>query len=311
MRLFDLHCDTALCLYNDNLKLSSSSLHIDLEKTAPFDAYVQVSAIWSRKHLDNDAAWECYLHAGDAFVQQIAENGNTALVTDSQQIREAVSAGKRAFLPAVEDARMLNGDLSRLTVMYSRGVRILTLCWGGETCIGGSHDTDAPLTDFGRAVVRRCFECGIVPDVSHASRAVTAETLAMAKAAGKPVIASHSDACGVRCHTRNLTDEEFRLLLEVGGIVGITLVPSFLTEPDTPCTLASIAAHIRHFLALGGEDALCLGCDFDGVSQLPDGIGNVSHIVKLAEYLRAEGMSDELIDKIFFTNAYNFAMRNF
>ena len=312
MRMFDLHCDTPLWLYNQNQPLTKNSLHVDLEKVAPYDTYIQVGAVWAEKILGNETAWEHFLRVTEAFDKTVDALPDVVRVTDAAGIREAAESGKRAFLLAAEDARILNGYISRLDILYERGVRILTLGWKGVTCIGGSHDTDVPLTDFGRAVVRRCFELGIVPDVSHASRPVTAEVLQMGREAGKAVIASHSNSHGAYPHTRNLTDDEFRAVTELGGIAGISLVPFHLTDSDNgvPCTIRTVLDHIYHYLSIGGENSLCLGCDFDGIDELPEEIENVSDMVKVADALRADGMSEEMIDKIFFKNAYDFAQRS-
>ena len=311
MRMFDLHCDTPLWLYNQKQKLTKNNLHVDLEKVAPYETYIQVGAVWAEKVLGNETAWEHFLRVSAAFDETVAALPDVVRVTDAAGIRDAAESGKRAFLLAAEDARILNGYISRLDILHARGVRILTLGWKGVTCIGGSHDTDVPLTDFGRAVARRC-ELGIVPDVSHASRQVTAEVLEMGRAAGKAVIASHSNSFGAYAHTRNLTDDEFRAVTALGGVAGISLVPFHLTDSDNgvPCTLKTVADHIYHYLSIGGENSLCLGCDFDGIDELPEEIENVSSMVKLADYLRADGMSEEQIDKIFFKNAYDFAMRS-
>lgn len=312
MRMFDLHCDTPLWLYNQNQPLTQNSLHVDLQKTALYETFIQVGAVWAEKVLGNETAWEHFLRVSDAFVKTVDSCPDAVLVTDAAGICEAAQSGKRAFLPAVEDARILNGYISRLDILRARGVRILTLGWKGITCIGGSHDTDVPLTEFGRQVVRRCFELGIVPDVSHASHAAAAEVLEMGRAAGKPVIASHSNSAGVFPHSRNLTDEEFRAITALGGIAGISLVPFHLTDSDNgvPCTIRTVLDHIYHYLSLGGENSLCLGCDFDGIDELPEGIHNVADMTKVADALRADGMSEEQIDKIFFKNAYDFAMRS-
>ncbi|MGM9653461.1 MAG: dipeptidase [Eubacteriales bacterium] len=308
MRLFDLHCDTASELYEKKQPLSENSLHISLKKTAPFTAYVQVAAVWSCCRLENETAWERFSQIADAFDRQLSDSPDACRVAGGEEMRAAAESGRRTFLLAVEDARILNGYISRLHALYERGVRILTLCWAGRTIIGGSHDTNAPLTPFGRAVVQRCFELGIIPDVSHASREVTGEVLSMALEAGRPVIASHSNAYAVHPHTRNLTDDEFRAIVSLRGLLGISLAPQHLCEGE--CTIASAAAHIRHYLSLGGEDTVCLGCDFDGIETTPAGLPDVSALPRLAEQLRAEGMSETQIDKIFFQNAYDFAMRS-
>lgn len=101
------------------------------------------------------------------------------------------------------------GSLSRLAALYRAGIRVLTLLWGGNTCIGGSHDTDSGLTPFGRAVVRKCHQIGIIPDISHASVASAEEIIEISLSTGKPCIASHSDSYHVFPHTRNLSDRHF------------------------------------------------------------------------------------------------------
>ena len=307
MRLFDLHCDTALELYRKGQPLASNTLHISLERAKAFQPYIQTAAVWSERALGNEAAWERFFAVSDYLDAQIARSG--ALRAESGcALREAVRTGKPTFLLAVEDARLLNGYLSRVALLHRRGVRILTLTWSGTSCIGGAFDTDAPLTPFGEAVVRRCFDTGIVPDVSHASRSVTARTLALAREHRRPVIASHSNSYAVYAHPRNLTDGEFREIAALGGIVGISLAPQHLT--DGVCTAENVTDHILHYLSLGGETAVCLGCDFDGISAAPADLPDLSALVRLAERLARRGVSDAQIDRIFFQNAYGFALRN-
>ncbi len=304
LKLFDLHCDTASLLFDRKLSLAANDLHISLNKAAPFETYIQTMAVWSDHHLSDEAAWERFFGIQSYLKEQLT-------ICDLPLFRngqELATAAKRGVILAVEDARLLAGQLTRLDMLYDCGVRFLTLTWSGKTCIGGSHDTDAPLTDFGRAAVNRCFSLGIVPDISHASRQVTAEVLAMAKDAKRPVIATHSNAFACRQHTRNLTDAEFRAVAESGGVVGISLAPEHLA--NDVCGIKNVVSHIRHYLSLGGESALCLGCDFDGIDTTPDGLSDLSCLPSLADALSDAGVSDTVIRRIFFENAYGFAVKN-
>lgn len=306
LKLFDLHCDTASLLFDRKQSLAANDLHIDLDKANSFDTYIQTMAVWSDYHLSDEAAWERFFDIRENLLAQL-DAYHVPLIRNSSNLAKATESKKGAIL-AVEDARILAGCLHRLDTLYDCGVRFLTLTWSGETCIGGSHDTDAPLTDFGRAVVERCFSLGIVPDVSHASRQVTAEVLAMAKQARRPVIATHSNAFSCRQHTRNLTDAEFCAIAESGGVVGISLAREHLADGD--CSVADAVAHIRHYLSLGGEHTLCLGCDFDGIDSTPRGLSDLSCLPSLAEALSDAGISDVVIHRIFFENAYGFAVKN-
>lgn len=298
MRYFDLHCDTAYEVYRNSEGHTSGSMHISLDRTKIFSDYIQIAAIWSEYALSDEAAWIQYQKIRARFVREFP-----------CCTRPPDKTGGASFILSVEDARILAGDLSRLTTLYEDGVRTLTLMWKGSTCIGGSYDTDLPLTDFGRAVVRECFRLGIVPDVSHASRRVTAEVLAMANDAGRPIIASHSNAYAIHPHNRNLTDEEFRAIVACGGIVGVSLAPQHLM--DGPCTAQTVVRHLCHYLSLGGQDALCLGCDLDGIETTPSDLPDLSAMPVLYRTLRENGISESIAQKIFFENAYGFAIQNF
>ena len=306
LKLFDLHCDTASLLFDRKQSLAANDLHIDLDKANSFDTYIQTMAVWSNYRLSDEAAWERFWDIRENLLAQL-DAYRIPLIKNSGDLSKAAE-NKRGAILAVEDARLLAGHPERLDIRHDCGVRFLTLTWSGETCIGGSHDTDAPLTDFGRAVVERCFALGITPDVSHASRPVTAEVLAMAKQARRPAIATHSNAFSCRQHTRNLTDAEFRTIAECGGVVGISLAPDHLA--DGACGIRDVVSHIRHYLSLGGEHALCLGCDFDGIDTVPDGLSDLSCLPILAEALSDAGISDAVIHRIFFENAYGFAVKN-
>lgn len=309
MKLFDLHCDTPYEIYHRHASLQKNDLHISLDKTDAYSTYIQSAAIWSDCRLSNSEAWDAYLVIHEHFKKEMSLNPDTILARNAGDLIRAADTGKRCFVQAVEDARILDGDLSRLDRLREDGIRLLTLCWAGESCIGGSHDTARPLSDFGADVVRRCFEYRITPDVSHASRALTADVLKLANEYGKPVVATHSNAHAVHPHTRNLTDEEFRTIADLGGVVGISLCPQHLT--DGACDMDTVVRHIQHYLRIGGEYSLCLGCDFDGIGETPAGLENVSLLTDLADRLNLAGLSPSTIDRIFFDNAYGFAVENF
>ena len=96
----------------------------------------------------------------------------------------------------------------------------------------------------------------------------------------------------------------------MGGIVGINLCPAFLTDTNVrPATMDDILAHIDHFMELGGEDVVGLGCDLDG-TDLPEGFSHVGDLLKIADALAQHNYTEELIEKIFWKNYRCFALRN-
>ena len=290
MKLIDLHCDTAYRLFSEKLPFDDKSLQVCAPRLFGYEDMTQVFAIWSDKRLsDQDAFaafWDVRRCLQDAFER-------CRLPADFTPIL------------AVEDARLLCGDIERLEPLRGAGVRFLTLMWHGSTLIGGACDTDDPLMPFGRQVVRRCFEIGIVPDVSHASRRVIEEVAELAGQAGKPFVATHSNSYSVVAHRRNLTDWHFKLVKSSGGVVGISLAPRHLTSGEH-CGIADVMAHIEHFYSIGGEDCLCLGCDFDGIDATPAGLENIECLPRLANEMSRLGYSDAQIEKLFYRNAKRF-----
>jgi membrane dipeptidase len=136
------------------------------------------------------------------------------------------------------------------------------------------------------------------------------EVLTMAEAAGKTVIATHSDSRAVYAHPRNLPDDFAKRIATLGGTVGISMAPQHLGVNDY-ANIDIICDHMLHYLEIGLEDSLTFGCDFDGLDTLPEGIENVSKIIDIADGLRKRGVSEEQIEKIYYKNAERFLKANF
>ena len=310
--LFDTHCDTAYKLYHRGVGLDSNDCcHISLEKAACYEFYAQFYAVWCNKRLDDETCWQEFLNITDYFKTELMRlSDRVTQVTCSSELETALREGKHAAILAVEDARLTAGKLERLDELWARGVRYLTLLWGGDTCIGGSHDTPNGLTEYGKALVRGCFERGIIPDVSHASERSVDDLLPIAYEYRKPFIASHSNAHAVYGLTRNLRDRHFEAVKDMGGIVGINLCATHLADTSLrSATVEDIFAHVEHYLALGGEDTVGFGADWDGAG-LPEGIDNVGDLTQVAEFMARHNYSDELIEKLFCKNTYQFVMKN-
>ncbi len=307
LSLFDTHCDTAFELYRRQENLRDNTCHISLSHAAGYEKYVQLFAIWSDRRLDDQTCWHDFLEIADNFDRLIAlEGGKMARVRSSSALDNAITHSQRAAVLAVEDARLLAGDIDRLSVLYDKGVRCMTLLWGGETCIGGSHNTDVGLTEFGKLVTKKCFEIGIVPDISHASEQSVDDVIEIASQCNKPLIATHSNSYSAYAHSRNLRDRHLAELMRLGGIVGVSMCPSHLRDcSQGNATSEDVVRHIERYMELGAQDHLCFGCDFDG-TDLPSDITHVGDLYKVADLLVARGYSTEQIEKIFWKNAYQF-----
>ncbi len=308
MKLFDFHCDTPFHLEKTGSLLSHNHGHISDEKTKKYESYGQIMAIWTQHSLPIGNTWGRFFKIREDFFSKLTENN--IICRNYLEYRNALSHGLQPFFLAVEDAGLLDGNIENLPMLYANDVRFLTLVWKDENCIGGAFNTDRGLTDFGREVVDICFAYGIVPDVSHASDAMCEEVLKMANDAKKVVIASHSNSRVVCNHPRNLPDDYAKEIAKLGGTVGISMAPQHL-DLEGNANIDTICRHIEHYLSIGLSDALTFGCDFDGVDTLPEGITDISSLLKLEDALKARNISSEQIEKIFFNNADSFLCRYF
>ena len=288
MNLYDMHADTPHRIFKLGTDFSDERLHISKSKIKNISDYRQIFAIWCDKENDNETVYENFFKIRDSFIKCF----------------ENASISNLSFNFSVEDARLLNGKIERLDALKDNGVKILTLTWQGNSVIGGSYDTENGLTEFGRKVVCRCFELGIVPDVSHASRKIISELYEISAEKQLPFIATHSNSFSVYPHKRNLSDDDFMKIKSVNGIVGISFAPEHICNGKAH--ICDIIKHIEHYLSLGGENTVCLGCDFDGIESCPIEIPNISYIHLLKDELFNAGYKTELIEKLFFKNAFNF-----
>lgn len=300
MKLADLHCDTPLEMYKHDCNLKNDLLHVSLTHTDAFEAYIQCAAIWSDYRLPAEEAFDIFKKAAKDFRTKTG----SLLCTDGKKLTDSSTA----FILCVEDARILCGNMDRLFQLYLEGVRILTLVWKGHSEIGGGWDTDEGLTPFGHSVVEACFALGIIPDVSHGSWALCKDVLKMAESAGKPIIATHSNAYAVTHTSRNLPDAIFRKIAETGGVIGISLCPAHLTA-DSVCTSDNVLQHMEHYISVAGENAVCLGCDFDGIDETPEDLYNISCMESFYDKVSRQ-LGSRTADKIFFDNAFHFLKKH-
>lgn len=181
---------------------------------------------------------------------------------------EPVSAepgrGQTAALLAAEGLHLLEGRLENLDRLYDAGYRMAGLTHFFDNELGGSAHGLAKggLTPFGREVVRRLEDKGMLVDLAHASPQVIDEVLAMAR---RPVVVSHTGVQGTCRGPRNLSDAHLRRIAANGGVVGI----GYFGGAVCGRTAKDIVFAIQHAVFVMGVKHVALGSDFDGATRTP------------------------------------------
>ncbi len=249
---------------------------------------------------------ELFKKAREIFQNTIQKHGEVlGQAVNYQEVIRQQEAGRVAGILTMEDGRAVLGSFERLQYFYSQGVRLISLTWNYENCFGAPNSKDVKimqrgLTSFGKEAVGVMNDLGILVDVSHLSDGGFWDVAALSK---KPFVASHSNCRSLCNHTRNLTDEMIHSLAEHGGVAGVNFEPTFLQEGKQESTMERIAAHIKHYVQIGGEECVGIGTDFDGIQGVFE-VGEPTAMERLFAYLHRSGFSEDLIEKIAYRNVF-------
>ena len=203
-----------------------------------------------------------------------SQDGLTARVaTTAAAIEAAKRDGVLAIVPAVENGFATGTDLSRLARFRELGARYLTLTHNGHNALSDSCNprkdlNDAPeehggLSALGRAAIAELNRLGMLVDVAHVSRAGMLQATEVSRT---PIVSTHSCIRALCDHPRNMDDAQLDALRDVGGVIQITAVPSFLKKESKAdqVTTADFADHVDYAVRRIGLDHVGISSDFDG-----------------------------------------------
>jgi membrane dipeptidase len=342
--VFDAHVDSlqrALDLGDDLGSVTGG--HLDLVRGRIGGLQAVVLVCWvDPVHMETNAAGarcrellERYHVLLERHPKLVSFGGNGRLVA------EAKDRGLIAGIAGIEGGHSIEESLERLEEFFEGGVRVMTLVWNNHlswirSCRDGAGpDTPAGLNDFGRDVVRRMNELGMLVDLSHASDQAFYDTL---EVSDRPVIASHSGCRAVNDHPRNLNDDQLKALGENGGVMGAVFCTPFLDgdcaaaltrlrdsdehaaidegneaatffararflqESAPPLPIARVCDHICHAAELAGVEHVGIGSDYDGIDHTPAGLEDASRYPALAAALLQRGFTEAELKGIFWGN---------
>jgi membrane dipeptidase len=287
--------------------------------------------------LEGAAAIRHLIEQMDVIHRIVARYPNDlAFAASADDVERIHSQGKIACLIGIENGGGLGDSLAVLRAAHAWGARYVTLThwqathWADAGTAPAVHNG---LTPFGREMVREMNRLGVLVDLSHVSDATMLDAMRVSQA---PVIFSHSGARALCNHPRDVPDEILRATAAKRGIVMVNFSPGFLDDrarawddvawpewnrlsalypadpsrargefatwrkehPAVPVPLARVADHIEHIRDIAGVDHVGLGSDFDGISNTPVGLEDVSHYPALIAELVRRGWSDADLAKV-------------
>ena len=230
--ILDGHIDTPQRMLDLKTDISArlSDGHIDVPRMREGGLTAAFFSIWVDARYARGTAFQRALDLIGAVRALADTNRDVELATTAGDVRAAVARGHIAALMGVEGGHAIENSLEKLDSLYRLGARYMTLTWNNANDWAGSstdRERHGGLTSFGRQVVGRMNQLGMLVDVSHVSDATFRDVLATTT---RLVIASHSSCRALAHHPRNLSDEQLRAIARNGGVVGINFYPVFLDE---------------------------------------------------------------------------------
>lgn len=154
------------------------------------------------------------------------------LALSSDDVRRISTSGKKVAMIGVENAYPIGENISGFEKYHELGARYISLAHNGHSQFSDSNTGEKDsiwlhngLSKLGKNAVNEMNRLGIMIDVSHPSKEAMMQMVALSKA---PIIASHSSARALCNHSRNLDDEQLKLIKENGGVVQTVAFSSYL-----------------------------------------------------------------------------------
>jgi len=209
--------------------------------------------------------------AGDIYTESLRNiiGWNAFIASHAEQFhriervahfREAKALGKIGILLGQQNSAHFRTveDVDRF---YNLGQRVSQLTYNGNRIGGGSSDSrDYGLTSYGLQIVKRMNEVGMAVDISHCGDRTTINAI---EASRKPVLVTHSNCRAlVPGSARCKTDEAITHMAAKGGVMGVTMVRSFVRAAGQ-VTIAHVLDHVDHLTKLVGVEHIGIGSDVD------------------------------------------------
>lgn len=211
------------------------------------------------------------------------------------------------FIQSLEGADSLI-DLSYLEKAYWSGLRALGPAHYGPGRYAMGTGMEEGLTAMGKDLLKEMAALNIILDVTHLTDKGFTEAMDLFHG---HVWASHHNCRALVNNQRQLSDDQIRILIERGAVIGGVMDAWMLTDgwvrgqsdpKKTGTNLNRLIDHYDHICQIAGNSRhIAIGSDLDGAfgrEQSPYDLDTIADLQKLPGLLSNRGYSAEDIDGI-------------
>ena len=286
MKIYDLHCDVLYKLArseNPILFEDSPLLQANKKVLEAGEVALQVFAVFVSEGFPKEKQFMEAIRQIEFFHTEIVgKHDNIVAIYKWEQV-QMLQEGRIGAVLSLEGLDMIDGDIQKLKLLLSHGVKLVGLTWNGanEVADGASENSGTGLTSFGEEVIALLNEQNIIIDVSHLSEKSFWDVLPKAKW----LMASHSNTRAICDSARNLTDNQLKALINRNSPIHVVYYPQFINNSKKPVEMQDLVEHVDHIASLGGKDLVGLGSDFDGIGEFVLGLEDASKTQNLVKQL--------------------------
>lgn len=281
----------------------------------------------------------------DDMEKQVEKEDGVTVVKNHEELQSALDKDEVAVVHSVEGGHSLQGIecsmstdmkvkeaeiLQNLEYLSERGVAYLTLAHFYPNLLAhpvfpypnygikrnnwkqlmGAWDMNVGLSEIGKKVVERMCELKMIIDIAHCTPQARSEVYDIVGDRYNRVICSHAGVFEINPDPYNLHDWELQWFGQHGGVLGIIFMNYWISPVDTPLGIKYIERTLEHAMMIGGSDIVGIGTDFDGFTDPPDEITDMSELPRITKYLKCltsglgkQRYSDDILAKFLGGNA--------
>jgi membrane dipeptidase len=211
-------------------------------------------------------------------------------------------------------------DLSYLDMAYGYGLRAIGPAHYGPGRYANGTNSTGKMGRAGADLLKKMDEFNMILDCTHLCDDAFWQAIDLFKG---PVWASHNNCRAIVDHNRQYSDEQIRILIERGAIIGAAfdawmIVPGWERGVSTPenmhCNIGKLVDHIDRICQIAGNSRhVCIGSDLDGGfgrEQCPYDLETIADLAYLPGLFTLRGYSEEDIDNIMQANVLRFLRTN-
>lgn len=207
-------------------------------------------------------------------------------------------------------------NISYLEKAYRSGLRALGPAHYGPGRYANGTDSSGKMGPKGLELLKEMEKLNIILDATHLCD--DAFWQAMDHFQGH-VWASHNNCRSLVKHNRQFSDEQIKVLIERGAVIGGALdawmmVPNWERGKSDPkkmaCNLEKLIDHLDHICQIAGNtDHIGIGTDLDGAfgkEQCPYDLDTIADLQKIPSILSKRGYTPKDLEKVMFGNWLRF-----